>query len=128
VRREHDADDPRRAARQSRLDRLRDPRLPVLHADEDRHVEFPLQRGPLCLGHAVERRAPADAPVAFGQLRDCLVRDRAPAAHVLEVLAHVLGPRRAAVRHQHDRVHASLSTPSYRPVISDGQTGRARVS
>ena len=90
MRREHQSDDPRRSTRQRRLDCLGDPRLPVLHPDEDRNAELPLQSRPLSLGEIVQRRAPADPSVALGQVLDRLVRDRAAAAHVLEVRPHVL--------------------------------------
>ena len=55
VRRQHETDDPRRAARQSGLDGVGDPRPPMLHAHEHGHTELPLERHPLSLGHVVER-------------------------------------------------------------------------
>src|SRR5581483_1030613 len=76
VRREHDADDRLGAVGEGRLDRLGDPRLPVLHADEDRHSELALERGALALGDLVERRAPADPAVALLQLLDGVLGDR----------------------------------------------------
>ena len=76
VRREDEADDRVRAARERLLGRLRDSRAPVLHADVDGQTKLPLERRAGRLRHVVERRAPADPPVALGQLLDGLVRDR----------------------------------------------------
>ena len=44
VRRQHDADQPRRAAGERPVHRLGDPRPPVLHPDEDRDPELALER------------------------------------------------------------------------------------
>ncbi len=102
VRRQHEADDRLRAAGQRLLDRVRDPRLPVLHPHEHGHAELGFQRRPLALGDLVERRAPSDPAVALGQLLDGGVRHGPPLADVLEVGPDVLDPLRAAVGHEDD--------------------------
>ena len=58
MRRQHEADDRLSATGQRFLDRVRDARLPVLHAHEHRHAELGFERSPLALRHLVERRAP----------------------------------------------------------------------
>ena len=70
MRRQDDAHDRVGAAGERALDRLRDPRLPVLHADVDRSAQLLLEGGALRLGHVVERRAAADPPIALGELLD----------------------------------------------------------
>ena len=108
VRRQDDADDRLGAAGERPLDGLGDARPPVLHPDEDGRAQLALERGPLGLGRVVERRAPADPPVALGQLLDRAWRDRLALAHVGEIGGHVLGARRAPVGHEDDReLHAA---------------------
>src|SRR5436190_21432483 len=65
VRREHQADEGVGSAGERRLDRLRDPGEPVLHADEDRQPKLALEPRTLCLGDLVERRASTDPAVAL---------------------------------------------------------------
>src|SRR3954447_8327931 len=114
VRREHEADDPRRAPGQRGGDRLGDAGAPVLHPDEDRDAELTLERRALRLGDVVERRPSADPAVALGQLLDGFVGDRLAAADVLEVRPDVVRARRASIGHQdHGIAHAATSVRSW---------------
>ena len=78
--------------------------------DVDGEPELALERGALRLGDLVQRRAPADAPVALDELLDRLRADGPAAADVLEVGGDVLEPRRAPVGHQDDRLSARPSS------------------
>ncbi len=109
VRREHEADDRVGAALDRAVDGLGDPRRPVLHARVDREAELALQPCARPLGHVVERRAPADPPVALRELLDRLVGHRPARADVLEIRPDVREVGRAPVGHQHDRrLHAAV--------------------
>ena len=110
MRREHEPDHLLGARRNGRVDRIRDPRRPVLHPREDRQAELGLERFPRLLGDRVERRGVLDAepPVALDEIGETLRRDRAAAADVGVVRGNVGQPLRRAVRHQHDgALHAA---------------------
>ena len=55
VGREHQRDDPGRAVGERLLDRLRDPRAPVLHPHVDGQAELSLEALALALGDRLER-------------------------------------------------------------------------
>ena len=109
VRSENEPHDRVGATLDGPVDRLGDPRRPVLHARVDREAELALEARARPLGHVVERRAAADPPVALGQLLDGFVRDRTAGADVLEVRTDVREVGRAPVGHEHDRgLHAAV--------------------
>src|SRR2546426_9758730 len=79
---EHKSDESLGSARERRLDRLGDPRPPVLHARVDRQPELALEPGALSFGYFVKRGAAADAAVALAEPVDRLLRDGLPLAEV----------------------------------------------
>ena len=126
VRREHEADDRRRAGLERLLDRVGDPRRPVLHPREHGDAELALERGARRLRDRVQRRVlDAEPPVPLDELREALRPDRAPAADVRVVRRHVLQALRRPVRHQHDR-GGQTRTSVVSSCTSSRNRGRAR--
>ena len=84
VRREDKTDDLVRASGERGVDRVRDPRRPVLHPRADGHPELALERGARLLGDRVERGRVLDPqpPVPLDKVGEVLRRDRPAAADV----------------------------------------------
>ena len=118
VGREHESDDLRRSTSEGLVDGVRDPRLPVLHPNEDGNPELLLEPGALRLGDLVQG-GDAEPAVARDELVDGLLAGGPPATDVLEVGRDVLEPGGASVGHQHDS-----GVPRHSPVTHSGHSAR----
>ena len=93
------------------LERVLDERLPVAHADGDRHAgaEPRAQRLGLREREVGQRRAPADRVVVVPHLLDELGRRRPSAANEPQIFRHLVERRRRAVGHQENGgIHAEV--------------------
>ena len=106
MRSENEADHGARTARNCAIRRVCDPRRPVLHAREHRHVaQLALERGAGLFRDRVQRRLVLDpeAAVAPDQIVEQLAPDRPATANVGVVRRNVCESLRRPVRHQDDR-------------------------